>query len=377
MRLIRYNIHRCTKGMAEMVQAVLKTDILYERLLEELGKYSPGDQFMTNREIMKRFNVSQLVVDQTVGRFRDAGLLRVVPGRGTFTTEAIRRFRSDAPATYLFAVPRWNSTDLTLMEECIQELRRKFAPARILIHRFDYTEQVPLELPLKEENVKGIALLASSSASWDSSTLARLERYAAEVPLVIMNRHHGDIPLPAVGADDVFAGNIAADHLFHHGHRKIALLISEPHNSVICERVRGVLNGAKLRGMECRVLDCGVRSGEYAPDKTYRFFTGVIRDGIDFTGLIGLSSDSFAGAVNACLNCGVKIPEALSLVTIGLRRMAEIQHPPLDCVDLNMEGQLEGILEILTRPDAFSPEENPYEYTVPSLVVNGSVAKRT
>ena len=64
-----------------MPQAVLKTEILYEQLLEELGRYSPGVQFMTNREIMKRFNVSQLVVDQTVARFRKAGFLRVVPGR--------------------------------------------------------------------------------------------------------------------------------------------------------------------------------------------------------------------------------------------------------------------------------------------------------
>lgn len=359
-----------------MPQAVLKTDILYEQLLEELGRYSPGVQFMTNREIMKRFNVSQLVVDQTVARFRKAGFLRVVPGRGTFTTDAIRRFRSDAPATYLFAVPRWNSTNLTLMEEYINSLREKYLPKRILIHRFNYEELIPQNLPLVEENVKGVALQVSSSTQWNSHTLKLLEQYMEAVPLVIMNRHHGDISVLTVGADDVFAGTLAASHLFNYGHRKIAVLISEPYGSVIEDRVRGVLNYGKHQGMECVVLNCGVRSGEYAPDKTYRYFLQVIRNRMDFTGMIGISSDSFTGAVNACLNSGIRIPEELSLVTIGHHQTAEIQHPPLDCVDLNMEGQMDAVLELLENPGKFTPVTNPYDYFTPSMIVNGSVINR-
>ena len=359
-----------------MLQAVLKTDILYEQLLEELSKYSPGDQFMTNREIMKRFNVSQLVVDQTVARFREAGLLRVVPGRGTFTTDRVRRFHSDAPATYLFAVPRWNSTNLTLMDGYINSLREKYSPKRILIHRFNYEDLIPQNLPIMEENVKGVALQVSSSTPWNSQTLKMLEQYMAEVPLVVLNRHHGDISVMTVGADDIFAGNLAASHLYHYGHRKIAVLISEPYGSVIEERVRGVLNYVRQHDMECVVLNSAVRSGEYAPDKTYRYFLGEIHKGFDFTGMIGISSDSFTGAVNACLNSGIRIPEELSLVTIGHHQTAEIQHPPLDCVDLNMEGQIDAVLELLENPGKFTPNTNPYEYFTPSMIVNGSVINR-
>ena len=355
-----------------MSQAILKTDILYEQLREELRKYVPGDKFITSREIMKRYGVSQLIVDQTVARFRNAGLLRVVPGRGTFITEAANKFRGDAPETILFAVPRWVSSDLTLMEEHLNKIRQKVAPIRLLLHNYDYLEQVPVTLPLEEENVKGLAIL-TSAAPWSSETLCRLEAYAARIPLVVMNRHCGDLPLLAVGTNDVFAGNLAVDHLFNCGHRKIAVLISEPHNGVIRERLNGVVDYAALRGVSCRVIDCGVRSGEYAPDKAYRCVTEVLHEGLDFTALLGVSSDSFVGAANACLNAGLKIPETLSLVTIGSRRVVEIQHPPIDCIDVNLEGQLDAIIEILNAPDRFSPENNPYEYFKPSLVVNGSV----
>lgn len=93
-----------------MEQAILKTDILYDQLRRELSKYAPGDKFITSREIMKRFNVSQLIVDRTVVKFRTAGLLRVVPGRGTFVTEEVGRLNTEIPSTFLFAVPRWNSS---------------------------------------------------------------------------------------------------------------------------------------------------------------------------------------------------------------------------------------------------------------------------
>ena len=357
-----------------MNQAILKTDILYDQLRRELSKYAPGEKFITSREIMKRYNVSQLVVDQTVVRFRSAGLLRVVPGRGTYVTEEIGKLNAEVPPTFLFVVPRWNSSDLTLMEQHLAKLKEQYAPNRLLIHRFDYSESVPFTLPLEEENVKGIAML-TSAGSWDSEILRRIEQYAAQIPLVLMNRHRGDMQLLSVGTNDTFAGSLAVDHLFKSGHRKIAVLISEPQNGVIRERLNGIQTYAELHDMECRVLDSGVRSGDFAPEKTYHYFAEVLKQELDFTALVGICTDSFRGAVNACLNAGITIPEKLSLVTIGSKRDAMIQHPPLDCVDLNYEKQIETILEILTHPEKYTPETNPYEYFKPELIINGSVRK--
>ncbi|MBS1369355.1 MAG: substrate-binding domain-containing protein [Lentisphaeria bacterium] len=357
-----------------MNQAILKTDILYDQLRRELSKYAPGDKFITSREIMKRFNVSQLIVDRTVVRFRSAGLLRVVPGRGTFVTEEIGKLHEEVPPTFLFAVPRWNSSDLTLMEQYLEKARKKYVRNRILVHSYDYSERVPAALPLEEENVAGIAMLTSAD-SWDSGVLYRLEEYASRVPLVVMNRHRGDMQLLSVGVNDTFAGNLAVNHLFNNGHRKIAVLISEPHNGVIRERLNGVLNYAELHGMQCRVLDCGIRSGDYAPEKSYRYFAEVLKNGIDFTALVGVGADSFAGAVNACHNAGIRIPDELSLVTVDSKQNAEIQHPPLDCVDVNLAGQIEAILEILSHPGNYAPDSNPYEYFKPELEINGSVKR--
>ena len=318
-----------------MEQAILKTDILYDELRKEIAQYAAGDKFITSREIMKRYNVSQLIVDRTMSRFRSSGLLRVVPGRGTFVTDEVGRLSAKKPATFLFVLPRWNSTDQTLREDHLASIRKKFAPKRILTYYFDYSEDVPRKLPLEEENVIGIAMMTSAEL-WNSDTLRRLEEYAAKIPLVIMERHRGDFRLLSVGSNDTFAGSLAANHLCSNGHKKIAVLVSEPHNGVIRERMIGAVNQAELCGAECRVLDCGVRSGDYAPDKTYHYFTELIREGIDFTGLVGVCADSFIGAVNACLNAGVRIPDDLSMITVGSKRLAAIQHPPLDRIETNL-----------------------------------------
>ena len=102
---------------------------------------------------MERFNVSQLIVDRTVVKFRTAGLLRVVPGRGTFVTEEVGRLNTEIPSPFLFAVPRWNSSDLTLMERHLASVREKYLPTRILVHSYDYSERVPARLPLEGERL--------------------------------------------------------------------------------------------------------------------------------------------------------------------------------------------------------------------------------
>ena len=106
-----------------MANQILKTDILYNHLLRELAGYATGEKFIATREIMERFKVSQLIVDQAMSRLRREGILEVVRGRGTFIRKAVDGKSMDKPPTILFAVPRWNSGDLRLMEDCLEKLR--------------------------------------------------------------------------------------------------------------------------------------------------------------------------------------------------------------------------------------------------------------
>ena len=350
-----------------MTQAILKTDILYEELNREFGNYAPGDQFLTSREIMRRYQVSQLVVDRTLARFRESGMLRSVRGRGLFVTEEVNRVKKTATPCYMLAAPHWPSSDLTLVADYFEEIAPKYAPIRLVYHRYDYAETIPADLPLEEENVRGLAILPSSEY-FDAETFHRLENYASRLPLVILGRHLGEFGFLSVNTDDQCAGNLAVNHLRQCGHRHIAVLLSEPHNSVIMDRLRAIQNCAQILNMECDVIDCEVSCGEFAPDKAYRTFEKVIRRGFEFTGLIGIATDSVIGAVNACHNLNIPIPERLSIVSIGSQHSSVICHPPLDLICTDLEEQIDAVLEVLAHPDKYHVSNNPLEYIKPRLV---------
>ena len=58
-----------------MSQTALKSDTLHENLVRELSRMAPGEKFMTVRDIMRRYNVSQLIVDRAVNRLCEDGKL--------------------------------------------------------------------------------------------------------------------------------------------------------------------------------------------------------------------------------------------------------------------------------------------------------------
>jgi len=350
-----------------MIVANLKSDTLYSELWEELTKLSPGERFLSVREIMKRYGVSQLTVDKAVSKLRDDGYLHQVTGKGLFASEQVARFSREVLPTYLLAVPQWLSTDIDVLEQTVAEIRKNFPDNRLLIHKFNPAEAIPAQLPLMEENVVGLVLLPSAS-NLELNDLAVITSYAR--PVVVLGRHLDTFGLPSVGTDDIFAGHMAAHYLFEHGHRKLGLLLSEPHNRTIMERVKGVMDYAELHKMDVQMIDCEVRNGEVAVDKAYRRFQQVLAGGFEFTALVGVSGDSMQGAVNACLNCGIAIPQRLSMVAMAMESLTETFHPPLTTIAIHFDAQVRMALDILS--EKIDLEANAC-YIRPSIIERNSV----
>ena len=354
-----------------MSAVLLKHEELYERLWEELIKLSPGDKFMSIREIMKGYGVSQLTADKTLMRFREEGYLKVCPGRGLFTSDLISRFRtvSEQPC-YLLAVPRWISADIDILEETVARLKQKYPQRRLLVHKFDISGNIPSQLPFAAENIAGVVVLPSAG-DMGFDDVQRLKSFPC--PVVILGHKLGGMGFACVGTDDVFAGNLAAHHLFEQGHRHIGVLLSEPHNRIIMNRVDAIVNYMELRGGTVEIIDCGVKSGEYATDKAYHKFFSVIREKFSFTALIGISGESAQGAVNACLNNGISIPEELSIAVIGAEQLSATFHPPLNTVAVDFAVKVEMALDLLDRLDS-GETLSEIEFNLrPYLIDRGSV----
>ncbi len=331
---------------------------LLDQLLGELGNFSPGDRFHTVREIMCRFGVSQLVVDKAVSRLCSNGLLESVPRKGLFVPRnAVSR--AELLPSYLIAAPNWPSPDIDEIRWELERLAARYPGRRLLLHRFDYRRAIPDELPIRLERVEGVVLMPGSINTMEAGDIAALNIFRSQIPVVVLCHHLDNFRVPSVGLDDRFAGNLAAHHLAGLGHRKLGILVSEPHSSVISDRVNGIRNYARLHEMSATVLDCGISSGETTMRGTYRTMEQAIRRGFDFTALIGVSASSIGEALNACLNYRVRIPEDLSVVAIGNASSTETLHPPVDTISTELPEQLDAALAMLGSGDTANRQIPP------------------
>ncbi len=353
-----------------MLTQALKHEELYDQLWDELVKLSPGDKFLSIRDIMRRYEVSQLTVDKAVTRLREEGYLRNSAGKGLFASEQVKRFSQNQPPTYLLAVPQWESIDIDVLEQTAARIATEYPDRRLLVHKFDISCTVPSSLPIQEENVEGIILLTTSNnlTLKDMATINAYQR-----PVVLLGYHLKGQSITSIGSDDTFAGNLAADYLEKHGHRHIAVLLSEPHNDIIMARVKAICDYAELRGIKTEIIDCEVKSGEVATDKAYRKFSAILQDGFKFTAVAGISGDSMQGVVNACHNSQIRIPEDLSLIAIGAERLTETFFPPITTVALDFGNQVVTALQLLDKKVKNELNANHAIYQRPYIIEQKSV----
>ncbi len=358
-----------------MAEATLnKAETLYTQLRQEIGKRKHGERFFSVRGIMKRYTVSQSVVDRTLLLLRTEGLLTATPGSGLFVcASGAGEIGAEAVCKeVLLLVPRWPSADIDELNEKAAAINSADSVWRVKVDSFDYVNPVPHNFDSALRRSAGVVILPAGG-DFRQADLNALSHYCSIRPTIVLGHPLEGLKTGCVGLDNYFAANLAAHHLASLGHRRIGLLLSEPHNRSTMERVRGVSGYAKLHGLELDLIDCGVVSGEIAAMKTYDKFAGVIREGFRFTALLGVSGESIQGAMNACRNHGISIPEQLSVCAIGCERLTRTGSPPLDTVPADVSGQFDAALGMIDRIAESKGNHIPEEfYLQTDLIKRGS-----
>ena len=124
-----------------------KAETLYEQLRTEIGKRKNGERFYSVRGIMKRYTVSQSVVDRTLLLLRNEGLLTTTPGSGMFVcASGLEDGMQEAETVrqeVLLLVPRWPSTDIDTLTARAEAINTGDSKWHIRIEAFDYVNTIP------------------------------------------------------------------------------------------------------------------------------------------------------------------------------------------------------------------------------------------
>lgn len=174
-------------------------------------------------------------------------------------------------------------------------------------------------------------------ANWlfvDIDVLGDLEK--SNVPTAMIGREPQTQSIGSVMVDNEQGAQMAIQHLFALGHRRVAFLRGPKHITDSAPRWKGVIDFAKLHGLEIDkklVLDLPESRDPLSPfDAGYKLTMDLIGSKRPFTALMAFDDMTAFGAVRALAKYKIKVPEQCSVIGFDDVAHASVLTPALTTI---------------------------------------------
>jgi DNA-binding LacI/PurR family transcriptional regulator len=195
---------------------------------------------------------------------------------------------------------------------------------------------------------------------------------SARVPFVLINEPPGSTG-DSVAADDVGAARLGTEHLLDLGHRSIGLLRTTADHARARQRARGWSDAIESRGLTPN--PDAVRNGGHTIREGYDGMIELLDSNTDVTAVLVSNVLSGLGALRACADRGVRVPDELSVVAIHDTELCEASVPRLTVVALPLaEMGRAGVELLLDRMNGGAERQLVLTTPAPRLVVRESTA---
>lgn len=348
----------------------VKFETLYHNLKEKAIAFSPGDYFLSFRDIMSNFKVSQATASRAIGMLRDNGILDKDPGKGFVVTEEVLNYREDAKPVICLALPRWVSHWYMAIEDVFEQLQGELGYT-LTIMRYDWHEGLPRCLPAGKTDA---LVIAPSAEHIDAQLYKVLEDL--EVPYVLFGNRYSGLQAASVSSDYEYGGALAAKHLIDLGHRKMLALEVEGFMESSRLWIKSFCQMCELDRIEVETVKLDTRQGENIIGKGYDFFHQRLKTQkkFDCTGLFIPSSYCVPGALKALYEAGLGVPKDVSLVTVGEWEVLDYIFPAVTRISASIPEMVEAAIGKLLKQKAGNKDTTPV-LLKQELIVRESTAK--
>ena len=209
-------------------------------------------------------------------------------------------------------------------------------------------------------------------------TYAHLLRLKADgTPIVLVDRVFPEWDVPSVVSDNFNGALLAVQHLVACGHRRIGCVQGLPGSYSNQERLRGYRAGLKEAGIQPAAAL--LRGSDFTAESGYRSALEFCRAAKCPTALLALGNLLALGTVRAIHECGLRVPQDISMVSFDEQPWAAFLSPSLTTVAQPVEALAEeAFARLLTamRGEA-APGRLPNVVTLPvRLICRESVLRR-
>jgi DNA-binding LacI/PurR family transcriptional regulator len=180
------------------------------------------------------------------------------------------------------------------------------------------------------------------------------------VPVVTVSGHNQVKGVTNIVLDHVRAAEVALEHLRELGHRQIAFIKGQEFSSDTAIRWSNIETVARRLGLTISpALIAQLQGDSPSPELGYEATRKLLASHKKFTALFAFNDISAMGAIRACREAGLRVPEDISVVGFDDIQSAAYQNPALTTVrqPLREMGRIaaETLLRRIRRSGADSP----------------------
>jgi len=175
---------------------------------------------------------------------------------------------------------------------------------------------------LEDKHVDGLILC--SSRLEDDTLFEILEHFPTTV---LAFRERKDAKVGAFTVDDVFGGQVAIEHLLKSGHRNIGLISGPPISLSSFGRLKGYQ--AALQAADIPFNDHWIRHCHPDVEGGQETAFELLKNYREITALFCHNDLVAIGAIQACAELGLRIPNDIAIIGYDDIRLAALVSPPL------------------------------------------------
>ncbi len=217
----------------------------------------------------------------------------------------------------------------------LQDLAREHGLRLLVESTFgQLEEELKVMHALGERYVDGVVL---ASTRFAAPLIQELR--SPVVPVVVIGSAPCDVQVDSVGADARGGARAATEHLRQQGCETIAMINGPIGTLPAQSRLAGFRDG-----LEPDASPPVIHADAFTPDAGYEAAVRLLESGVSPDGILCAADPLAIGALNACIDHGLSVPDDVALVGMDNGRDSMMSRPRLSSVDLHFgeRGRLAG-----------------------------------